>query len=228
MNLQLNSPYRPCPYQCPFCCAGFVGNKSLFQENGQDAFCFVNPHAYVMRLNRLLLSRSFDTVVITGGTEPTLFPEWIRAVRHILDLRQCDSVEVITRNTSYRGDPDLSVVAYSFDKIPDRVILSKAQTTRAVFILNDALTIDSIIDYHERAGGQTTVKNMAKNSYGNDEINAWIEQHRVNLSAEDISRLENAGIRYDHDCNNSAGRYMIFRADGNLYESWGSRKPVEI
>lgn len=226
MNLQLNSPYKPCPYKCPFCCAGFVDSSSWFRDTEHDALFFTDRHAYLSRLYTLLDDMNFGTVVITGNTEPTLFRDWIRAVRHILDLRFDGKVEITTRNIAYRGDEDLYAVSYSFDRIPEVVHISRAKITRSVFILNDNLSIDSIIAYHKRTGGQTTVKNMARNSYGNDQVNAWVEKHRVDLSNEEIARLESAGIRYDHDCNNSEGRYMIFRADGNLYNSWPSRVPI--
>lgn len=226
MNLQVNSPYVACPYRCAYCVAGFEGEKSLFNDSRDTALYFTDWRAYMSRLAEVVWSGGFDTAVITGSTEPTLFDRWVRDVLSVLAVAKGIKTELTTRNTGFMGQKWMDAVSYSFDRVPERVYVSQAKHTRAVFILHDGLDLEGVVRYHREAGGQTTVKNMARNSYGNKCINDWVERHRVTLTELEIERLENEGIRYDHDCNNSAGRYMIFRADGNLYESWQAIEPV--
>lgn len=226
MNLQINSPFKPCPYKCPFCCAGFPDDKSIFNDDEDSALYFVDKEEYLRRLAILVNTFRFDTVVITGSTEPTLFPEWMNDVITTLKICGVQNIEVTTRNETYKGDVSIQVVSYSMHAIPIYPLLSDAKITRAVFILNKGIDIDEIIGYHMHTYGQTTVKNLADNSYNNESVNAWVRENRVSLSAMEVTRLESFGIRYDHDCNNSDGRYRIFRADGNVYNSWQSREPV--
>lgn len=227
MNLQLNSPYKPCPYECPYCVAGFADEMSLFADDEARALYFTGREDYLQRLRSVLKEGHYGTVVITGSTEPTLFYDWIDDVVDLMTREFYARIEITTRNSAYFGDPRMQVVSYSLDRIPRVILQSRAQTTRAVFILHDRLRIEDIIGYHLRSEGQTTVKRLALNSYGNPEIDNWIAAHRVDLNEGMIARLEEVGIRYDHDCNNSAGRYRVFRADGNLYESWQSLEPME-
>lgn len=226
MNLQINSPYKPCPYQCPYCCARYESD-TLFQDSETTSLYFTDKPEYMQRLRDVLSSMEFDTIVITGSTEPTLFPDWMNDVLDELELGCYRNIEVATRNTDYAGRPPIQVISYSFHKVPKHICWSWAQITRAVFILHDGISIDDIIRYHQIACGQTTVKNLATNSYGNPAVNDWVAQHRVTLSDGDIKRLTDAGIRYDHDCNNSANRYVIFRADGKLYDSWQAKEPMD-
>lgn len=174
MNLQLNSPYKPCPYKCPYCCAGYEGDKSLFQDDEETALYFTDKEEYMRRLRNVLMKKPIDTVVITGSTEPTLFPQWIKDVLRELRRLEHPLIEVATHYKCYYGNKYLQTIAYSFSEIPkDRLHVSKAQNTRAVFILHDGMSLNSIIEYHRRSGGQTTVKNLAWNSYGNKRTNDW-------------------------------------------------------
>lgn len=215
MNLQLVSPYTKCPFRCPFCVAA-INDNSPYSDN----FYKGNTMEYLAKLIDIIKVYNIQTVVITGDTEPTLFPDWLELVTSA--LRQTSvKIEIQTRNYKFKGDRrSYDVVAYSFDKVPEREIKSRAKTTRAVFINNKRLNLDAVINYRKRTNQQVTVKQMQKTAYGIQSIDQYIDSVYNSLSINDVSLLKYNHVRYDENCMDSKNRYVIFRCDGEVYQTW--------
>ena len=125
MNLQLCSPYKKCPFNCPMCIAatddGEVNNVfNLFEAE---------PFEYMKKVLEATINK--DAVVITGDTEPTLFPEWISKMLKLLSLVDYNGkIELQTKNYNLGyflhdwANDGLTTVAYSATcpKDIDRII----------------------------------------------------------------------------------------------------------
>lgn len=219
MNLQLVSPYKRCPYKCPFCIAA-VNDDSYYD----DYLYFNHPSIYFNRLLRALDVNNIDTVVITGATEPTLFEKWINEVVGCIMRNQGRhpvKIEIQTRNYHYKGDKNFDIVAYSYDRVP--AVLPKAHTnTRHVFINNKHLDIKKLIALRQSGCiDQMTVKQMQKTSHDTTDVDKYIASVYEEVTAEEIRLMEQYNIWFDFNCMASEGRYIIYRCDGNVYQTWG-------
>lgn len=231
MNLQIASPYITCPYRCPFCVAGVEGEFPF-----DDLLWEKYPDVYLAYLRQTVLSNRYKHFVVTGSTEPTLFPKWLKAVEYMFYLLKQDGhqvhVEIQTKDYGWRPDFDaFDVVAYSHHKIPVNPIGIRTYTVRDVFILLKSLSIDDILKYHSRKlcvdpFAQTTVKVLANNSYGAASIDRFVNDNRYVPTDLEVAKLKMAGIWYDPNCNEGEGRYHIFRPNGNFYSEWGSTAPL--
>ncbi len=225
MNLQVNSPYKKCPYRCPFCVAGIEDKQKFFS----DLFYEVYPMRYAARLISIVKEYNIDTVVITGSTEPTLFPEWIKLVVETVRpyVRQ---IEIQTRNYTFMGMEGIDVVAYSYSEIPAQ---EHAPVThgimRNVFVYNDTMTPEELIYFwlSSKNLSQITVKQMVKSSYGVAHIDEYISAHKKEITESDKHFLEYFNIQVDMDCSVSEDRYIIYRTDGNLYQHWSDLTPIK-
>lgn len=221
MNLQLVSPYVKCPFACPFCVAA-ISDKSPYCDDVYTA----NKDEYLRRLIMIINEHNIETVVITGDTEPTLFPEWLEEVLSV--LTQMDvKIEIQTRNYKFKGDNRYDVVAYSFDKAPEKIIQSNGKQTRAVFINNKNLNLTTVLAYKANSQHQVTFKQMQKTAYGIPSIDKYID--KVYKPIHDLDRiyLAESRIHYDENCMASEGRYIIYRCDGNIYQTW-SEPPKKV
>ena len=225
MNLQVNSPYKKCPYRCPFCVAGIEDGQKFFS----DLFYEVHPMRYVARLVSIVKEYDIDTVVITGSTEPTLFLDWIEKV--VTSVRPyVRRIEIQTRNYQFMGMEGIDVVAYSYSEIPaNEHELPHYGIMRNVFIYNDTMTPEELLLFFFQAKGtfQMTVKQMIQSSYGNARIDEYIKAHKKDITESDKRFLEFFNIRVDMDCSASENRYVIYRTDGNLYQHWSDLTPIK-
>lgn len=231
MNLQLCSPYKKCPFKCPMCIAatddGEINNVFNLYEN--------NRAEYFYELAKAI--RGKDTVVITGDTEPTLFPEWISNVLKFLQIIDYKGkVELQTKNyclSSYCYEwynLDLNTIAYSATCASDlqkifSFNLAKESHCRTRLVV---LLTEETVDYLYK----TPVKELTKfaeitfkvlqtpereaeanfvkehNSYNKGKLNAIIEYS------------SKCSIRIDENCMDSTNRYEIMRIDGKMYKNW--------
>lgn len=228
MNLQINSPYKKCPYNCPFCIAAKCP-IGLFS----DDFYYNNLGGYLVRLVDIIKTHKIDTVVLTGDTEPTLFPLWVEQVASTARAFGC-KVEIQTRNYNFKPMFGFDVVAYSCTKVPPLSILAKqagTYTKRYTIVLTDEITDDEIKCLMLLRSGdnpdQITIKYLRPSSYDDADINAWINKHKRELSPFDISFYESFGVRVDTECDASKGRYLIYRTNGKLYQYWSDTEPLE-
>lgn len=225
MNLQVNSPYKKCPYRCPFCVAGIEDKQSLFS----DLFYEEHPVEYIERLISIIKEYDIDTVVITGSTEPTLFLDWIERV--VTSVRPyVRQIEIQTRNYQFMGMEGIDVVAYSYSEIPNNEHeLPHYGIMRNVFIYSDTMTPEDLINFWllSKNISQMTVKQMIKSSYGDARIDEYISAHKKDITPSDAHFMDYFNIRVDIDCSVSEDRYIIYRTDGNLYQHWSDLTPIK-
>ena len=220
MNLQLVSPFKICPYKCPFCMA-----KGIEENSFSDDFYFQNKKEYLSKLVKIVEENDIKTIVFTGSTEPTLFPKWIEDCSEILK-EKCPAVkrEIQTRNYTY-SNSDFDVVAFSiYQKLKTFPLINNV-INRYVFIYNKELTIDDIINIRKNNKEvQLTVKILVSSSWNTSDVNEWIKENKKVFSSKEIEILKENNVRYDEDCSIATGRYIIYRCDGNIYNSWSEKK----
>lgn len=225
MNLQVNSPYTKCPYRCPYCVAGVTADYPFSDK------CYKEyPWMYFTLLERAISRYGITTVVLTGSTEPTLFPDWIEEVCAV--LRHCNGVSAELQTKNYKWTETFGVIdtiAYSHDCIPTHE--RPAHDTafiRDVFLWNKALTSKMILDYflNQRNVDQCTVKQLVPSSYGIQSIDDYIKSIYKRLTFTDQLILKDNHVWIDEDCAASKDRYLIYRTDGFVYEKWSDTQPI--
>lgn len=224
MNLQINSPYTKCPYRCPYCVAG-VTNDYPFSDDLYEN----DKERYINKLCDIIQEYHITTVVLTGSTEPTLFPGWIEEICDVLRVFDIH-VELQTKNYKWTKTYDtIDVIAYSHDAIPtyEREPIHKCQV-RDVFLWNQALTAEAIIEYfkNQQYVNQVTIKKLVPSSYNNEAIDAHIETITKELTRQDIAMFKENNAWVDDDCSASEGRYIIYRTDGGIYQRWSDMVPI--
>lgn len=235
MNLQLCSPYRKCPFNCPMCIAatddGEINNVFNLYEN--------NRAEYFYKLAKAIQGK--DTVVITGDTEPTLFPEWISNVLKFFQIIGYEGkIELQTKNycLSYFCHEwynlDLDLIAYSatcakdLQKIFSLNLAKESYCRVRLVVLLTEETIDclyktpvkeltkfaeitfKVLQTPEREAEANYVKEH--NSYDKQKLNAIIEFIQFHSSK--------CSIRIDENCMDATDRYEIMRIDGKMYKTW--------
>lgn len=226
MNLQLTSPYMKCPYGCPYCVSAFEGENPY-----NDDFYNNNTELYLERLNKVIMNHNIYTVVITGMTEPTLFPDFINKALEVLSKHKDCHLELQTSNLNFKSLPQIDVVAYSMSKIPKKLPVAEFGITRYTIILTDQLSYTDIVELRERAGNdkQITVKYLQKTSNHHQKVDAYIEKHKKTFSTIQAQTLrEKYNIWVDELCMNSNNRYIVYRTDGNLYSSWDFSSQISL
>lgn len=224
MNLQVNSPYTKCPYRCPYCVAGVKEDYPF-----SDTLYRSNVAEYLVTLAETILKYNITTIVLTGDTEPTLFPQWLKEVCYILRGYGGLNVELQTKN--YRWTETYGVIktiAYSNDSIPTRPRLPHNFTVRDTFLWNRELTSASIVKYFKSQPNvnQCTVKQLVFSSYGIPHIDEYIQGVKKELTHTDKLILQDNGIWVDEDCSASENRYLIYRADGKVYQKWSDTESI--
>lgn len=224
MNLQITSPYKPCPYKCKYCVSNFEGNYPFYNLYESD------KQQYLKSLKDTLESKMFSGAVLTGMTEPTLFPKWIADVLTTLSKFNLHEVVLQTSNYNYKNTMGLSVLAYSIgdrvniDALPYAANVSPYTIIRYNMMLSKDLTFEDILKIiktrHEGSYTQFTVKYLSSTSNGHTETDRWIADNRIELSPKEIARLYRMNVWVDFDCMNAEPRYRVFRENGELYNNW--------
>lgn len=233
MNLQIVSPYAPCPYNCPYCVSNFEGDyqfSDLYHENKE---------AYLNRLRGILIvseeEGDFTGAIITGLTDPTLFPEWIDDVKNVLKDFTLEEITLQTSNYNYQNTSGLTVIAYSIghrDKIhllPTRNEIDENVILRFNIMLSKDLDFtDALRISAHSPQSQYTVKYLALTSHGHSETDEWVVQNRIELSKKEEDTLKKLGYWIDKTCMEAKYRYRVFREDGSLYDDWIQRKEKQL
>ena len=229
MNLQLVCPYEPCPYKCPYCVSNFEGSYQF------DDLYHNDKEAYLNRLRGVLITSAdegdfFKGVVLTGLTDPSLFPQWIEDVKGVFKDHFTGEVTLQTSNYNYRNTEGLSVIAYSIghrDKIarlPKREDIDSDVILRFNIMLSKDMTVLDVVEVMRHLpNAQYTVKYLMPTSHGHSETDKWIARNRLELSEKDEKALEYFGAWIDKTCMDAENRYRVFREDGILYRSWTDR-----
>lgn len=236
MNLQLVSPYKKCPYNCPMCIART--NEEYPYPNLYES----DRNQYFQKLYDAL--DGISVVVVTGSTEPTLFVDWvIDVISFIKVFTPHIKIELQTKN--YNVDVDalntcgLDLISYS---ITNPVEYAKSTMLRGlksgksrITILGTDENMQAIFsDYTPcYSFDQVTIKGLHHGR--TDEVNSFIYQsiskyiferfYKNNSSVirsdfECQLRNRNISLQLDVDCMDAKDRYKIFRIDGNIYDKW--------
>ena len=234
MNLQVCAPHQECVYNCPFCVARGHKHKYQFKDIYNDGL----NQDYFNALKRTIKNCNIDTVIITGECDPTQNMRWARKVAEV--AKSCGvRTEIQTHNLSMKMEQldFVDVVSYSITNA--REYLSSWQCinnyhgnaiSRMVIILTKELNFLNKNNFCRMGFDQVTFKSL---NYGEDEkINKWIDENTIELDQfKDIVSSRNGSkfsIRLDTTCQNATGRYLIFRSDGMVYDSWETNKGIWI
>lgn len=227
MNLQLCAPYEQCVYSCPMCVARGHNHKYKFDNLYAD-----DAGAYFSALRGTLLAFDINTVVLTGECDPTQNGLWvIRCCQQLVKCRPDVRIELQTHNfnlKSYQVPDEVEVLSYSITSVKDYLSAWKyykpcGVTTRMVILLTEEFNFLTKDNFSPMGFDQVTFKVL---QHGEDErVNRWVDANRMqNLDPiYGIMESRNGGsvsVRVDTSCQTAAGRYIIFRSDGRIYESW--------
>lgn len=228
MNLQITVPYQTCPFKCPFC----IANNPNVQSKFSDVYT-MNKNQYFKNLLKVIVEQKITTVVLTGDTEPTLNMVWVYEVSNFVKAVEPNmQIEIQTKNFSVNTLRELAltpidIIALSIDKASqlDKVnqIALDGKLKRATVVLNSEFK-PSQADFS--GFDQITFKAIQKGD--NTEINQWIDEHQftgLGELAEIMRKYPNASFFYDENCMITENRYIIFRSDGMVYNTWVSTQP---
>ena len=219
MNLQVCVPYEPCPFNCPMCIAR---NRKVFDNIYKEY-----PARYFEELKFHISKGEYDYFILTGNTDPTLNKQWLNDVSGILSGRR---VELQTRNYNLQNY-DLShieTLAYSISTLKDylkswKFVKKIERNNRLVIMLTKEFEILNHDNFSPMGYNQITFKKLHMTA---DQItNSWIRENAMvdYTGILDIVNHYNGtdvSVRIDVNCQDSHGRYEIFREDGKIYKTW--------
>lgn len=216
MNLQVCVPYEECPFKCPMCVANGRKKFNNLYKSDRDR--------YLQKLDTLG-TLDYDCFIITGGTEPTLNKEWVEEA--IVALGR--NVELQTKNYNLKGYDlyGLNTLAYSITKpreLRDAWKYRKIDNNnRLVILLTKDFNYLNVENFSTMGFNQITFKVLQLTA--DKKTNEWIEENRMT----DLSNIykivdhyngNDISVRLDSNCQDSHGRYEVFREDGKTYKSW--------
>lgn len=230
--MQVESPYKTCPFKCEFCCSSFEGTNpygdySLFEDNKVK---------YINDVMDIIKKHEIKEILVTGMTEPTLFQDFVYTMLVIANTLGVQST-IQTMNRNFKGvydDLAYDVVAYSIknnEQMLEPAVAPKS-ITRYVIIYSNMINDDILINFAKEAiaeGRQVTVKFMAKTSNGHKEVDDWIEDNDKEMPADVKNELQGLGVWVDDDCMNEREEkpMILLRKDGKLYNGWLSKESME-
>lgn len=228
MNLQVSMPYETCPFKCPMCISN--GRKrfpDLYSTNRED---------YLNKLTKLASSNKYNDFIITGASDPTLNRHWLSDVLKTLENYR---TELQTKNYNMGGYElhNLFVLAYSITNSKEYLQswklrkLSSAKN-RLVILLTKDFSFLTAENFNSMGYQQITFKVLQPTE--DKKTNKWIENNAM-TDLTNIYEIVNTfngnkdvSVRLDSSCQDSHGRYEIFRADGKLYESWNDENGKDV
>jgi organic radical activating enzyme len=228
MNLQVSMPYETCPFKCPMCIAnGRERFSDMYTENRKE---------YLSKLKLLAESGKYKDFVITGASDPTLNSHWLDDV---LETLKGYHTELQTKNYNIKNYElhNLSVLAYSITNSKEYLQawslrkLSNAKN-RLVILLTNEFDFLTAKNFNPMGFEQITFKILQMTE--DEKTNKWIETNSMtdltNIYAivDKFNGDKKVSVRLDASCQDSHGRYEIFRADGKLYNHWENKEGRNI
>lgn len=229
MNLQICVPYQKCVYNCPMCIARNHKHNYEF-----DNLYETNRAEYLFALAKAV--KEADDIVITGECDPSQDMSFVRNIMQtILSNKKPEAkVEMQTHNYHiYIENLNLDVLAYSITNskayLKSYRFPKYAPINRIVILLTKEFEFLNKDNFDAMGFDQVTFKTL---QYSEDEnINKWIDENRL----KDLSNIyeivehyngSNVSVRLDTSCM-AKGRYLVFRSDGLLYETWEAKNPIK-
>lgn len=219
MNIQVSMPYEKCPFNCPMC----VANGRKVFDNLYDK----DQEKYLQTILNTANTGMYGDFIITGAADPTLNQHWLHDILYILkDV----NTELQTKNYNINPDklPHLNTLAYSITNSKEYLAahryprLTKGNN-RIVILLTKEFSFLTKENFDTMNYDQITFKVLQGTA--DEKTNKWIEENKL----EDLSNIydivnkfngSNVSVRLDSNCQDSHGRYKIYRADGKFYSSW--------
>lgn len=224
--MQVESPYRTCPYKCPFCCSAFEGT---YPFEGKDLY-LSNKEEYIKRLEEAVIEHNVKEIIVTGMTEPTLFKEFCKDIQVFAKGRGIISV-IQTMNHTYQEDFDYTAYSLKNNEMLLNPPVAEYGVTRYTVILSKDINIPILIRFAQESilsGKQVTIKYMAKTSNGHKEVDEWIHANYTTLTKTVSSYLKSIGVWIDEDCMNATEEKpsLIFRNNGKVFHTWLSKEAL--
>lgn len=207
------SPFKTCPFACPFCCA----KDNLTNQNTELA------PGYWENAARSIVG--YKNIMLTGDTEPTLFPEWLSKLVHLANTFDLIT-ELRTHNYKYcPTDVDFTQVWYSITdaqdiaKIPNLYQHGKqfAKEVNFALLINKDFQIKDILNARQQVWDSKFTARYLIEKSGNPSIVQWIKENHHEYNAHDESVLESYNIRIKRSY---LAEYDILRQDGCVHHEW--------
>lgn len=225
MNLQVCMPYEPCPFKCPSC----IANGRKRYDNLFDS----DIDRYFKKLHEGISQYDYDNFVITGDSEPTLNRHWMR---YVLNELKDEHIELQTRNYNLKGYnlKHLDVLAYSITDSRSYLNAWRFRKidgdNRLVILLTKEFNFLTAKNFNSMGFNQITFKVLQETA--DEKTNQWIRKNRMQDLTniyEIVERFNGSAVsvRLDDSCQDSHGRYNIFRSDGHFYDSWENEEPFK-
>lgn len=233
MNLQIVSPYKKCPFTCPMCIAS---TKEDYQYENLYA---IDKVAYANKLWDNIMVGDYSTFVLTGDTEPTLFPEWLQMVSDYVEKYATiwnntpPKIELQTKNYMFdtKQLPNVDVISYSFTNKSDfekMINLNIEKTNRATILLTKEVLneVDLKAFFRNNDFQEVTFKMLQESA--DSATNDYISEVKATdtditldfLALVGLLTYQGISVRIDENCMDTENRYKIFRIDGELYHKW--------
>jgi hypothetical protein len=192
-----------------------------------------NREGYLSILKNLAESGKYTDFIITGASDPTLNRHWLGDVLKTLENQR---TELQTKNYSIKNYEfhKLSVLAYSITNSKEYLqswSLRKLPNAknRLVILLTNEFDFLNAQNFSPMGFEQITFKVLQ--STEDEETNKWIEENamtdltNIYKIVDKFNGNKKISVRLDASCQDSHGRYEIFRADGNIYKMWDQKEP---
>jgi hypothetical protein len=209
------SPFLPCPFDCPFCCA----------KNNATNQNIKLTHDYWENAEISLAIHQYQNLMLTGDTEPTLFPEWLEKIVKLADKYNIIT-ELRTHNYNFVSKGyKFSQLWYSITDAKTLEFLphlysrgmASAQEVNFAFLINKDFKATEIVNMRKRLiNSKFTVRYLLKDC-GSDAIIQWIKENHYTFNEDAEKFLEMNNIRVKR---NYAAEYDILRQDGKIYHEW--------
>ena len=208
-------PFIVCPYECKFCCA---------KDNKTNQNIQLTPDYWETLENSLVLGE-YRNIMLTGDTEPTLFPKWLSHITHLAN-RHGIITELRTHNYNYHPvDVQFSQVWYSITDVKDLIRLPElynkgkqfANEVNFAFLINkDFKAIDIIKARQILPGSKLTIRYLLDDC-GNEAVAQWVRFNRIEFNPNEEETLASYNIYIKR---NYLTKYNIIRQDGKIYYEW--------
>ena len=237
MNIQVCIPHQTCVYRCPSCIAR--GRPAKFENVWQkDRTAWGKALQFVLSNEK----KSYASVVITGDCDPSQNEAFMKEVSDMVaDTGAGErgmTLEVQTRNYHFPikewFDTPYSVLCYSIINSagylysPHLAKLKKGKN-RLVILLTEDFKFLKVENFQTYGFDQITFKVLQLTA--DPKTNEWIEANRLKdltpiYEIVESYNTKSCSVRIDTNCQDSYGRYLVYREDGKFYESWEAEKSL--